>query len=102
MVFEPIDQEEAKMSISSHRPFDPPMTDSPDTMVLCDGGPHNGKLIKARMLANLSDGKYRKDPACTWNDRTSGLKYPVYRWNPKHDSNKQNGSLGKPGQSGKG
>lgn|GEM_PF-1129574 len=38
----------------SHRPFDPLITDPADTMVLREGGPHNQKLIKVRMLPNLS------------------------------------------------
>lgn len=67
----------------SHRPFDPPMTDPSDTMVLCEGGPHNQKLIKVRMLSNLSDGKYRKDPACTWINPKDQMRYALYRWIPK-------------------
>lgn len=64
----------------SHRPFEPKMTDPPETMVICQGGPHDKKLIKARMLSNLSGGKYRKDPACTWINPKNERGYPLYRW----------------------
>ena len=64
----------------SHRGFELPMTDPPDTMVKCDGGPHAQKIMKARMLVNLSGGAYYKDPACTWVDRVTEKRYPLYRW----------------------
>ncbi|CAN5564515.1 hypothetical protein BH10CYA1_BH10CYA1_59800 [soil metagenome] len=66
----------------SHRSIKPSMSDPPDKMVFCENGPHNQKLMKVRMLSNLSDGQYQKDPACTWTDAI-GHRYPLYRWNPK-------------------
>lgn len=79
----------------SHRPFELPMSDPPDTMVLCEGGIHNQKLIKFRMLSNLSGGQYRKDPACTWVNPNNGQRYPLYRWIPENDNHRKNGPLGK-------
>lgn len=66
----------------SHRAFDPPMSDPPDSMVICFGGPHDQRVVKARMLSNLSDGLYRKDPAASWKSPQTGLCHPVYRWKP--------------------
>ncbi len=64
----------------SHRPFEPNMTEDPDTMVLCEGGQHSQRLMKVRMLANLSDGYYLKDPACKWTNPKDGLRYSLFRW----------------------
>lgn len=69
--------------------------DPPETMVKCDGGPHSQKLIKVRMLSNLSGGEYQKDPACTWIDKSTGRGYPLYRWTQKNDDDRQNGPMGK-------
>lgn len=64
----------------SHRPFEPKMTEDLDTMVLCEGGPYNQRLMKTRMLLNLSDGYYQKDPACKWTNPKGGSKHFLYRW----------------------
>jgi hypothetical protein len=58
----------------------PKPPDSPDLMVRCVDGPHDGKLMKVRMLKNLSGGIYKRDPALTWSEK----QIPCYRWVPAY------------------